>query len=146
MESQMQGVQRDAGLGMRYGAPPAPMAKAVRQVADEWESRFESLEVEHAKAMEEVDRLHDAAMRLYAALVDVLPKTCASHLPGEGPGCPECCAIELRETMAEFAQPVDKPSCPECRSGKHQNCDGQAWDAVKDEPTSCACAEEGHSD
>lgn len=32
--------------------------------------------------------------------------------------------------------------CPECRAGKHVNCDGQAWDSEKDEPTVCACSHE----
>ena len=32
--------------------------------------------------------------------------------------------------------------CPECAAGKHLNCNGQAWDREKDEPTNCAC---GHS-
>lgn len=29
--------------------------------------------------------------------------------------------------------------CPECRNGKHVNCDGQAWDDVADELTVCRC-------
>lgn len=29
--------------------------------------------------------------------------------------------------------------CPECRNGKHQNCDGQAWDEEADELTVCEC-------
>jgi len=32
--------------------------------------------------------------------------------------------------------------CPECVAGKHGNCNGQAWDREKDEPTTCAC---GHT-
>lgn len=32
--------------------------------------------------------------------------------------------------------------CPECVAGKHGNCNGQAWDMEKDEPTACEC---GHS-
>lgn len=31
--------------------------------------------------------------------------------------------------------------CPECRQGKHVNCDGEAWDTEADQPTTCACAE-----
>lgn len=30
--------------------------------------------------------------------------------------------------------------CPECRAGKHVNCNGQAWDSEKDEPTQCGCS------
>lgn len=29
--------------------------------------------------------------------------------------------------------------CPECRAGKHGNCDGYAWDDQLDEPTACSC-------
>lgn len=28
---------------------------------------------------------------------------------------------------------------PECRDGKHANCDGSAWDDEADELTSCTC-------
>lgn len=31
------------------------------------------------------------------------------------------------------------PVCPECRDGKHANCDGTAWDDHTDQPTHCAC-------
>lgn len=31
-------------------------------------------------------------------------------------------------------------TCPECREGKHQNCDGRAWDNAKDDYTPCNCA------
>lgn len=34
--------------------------------------------------------------------------------------------------------------CPECRAGKHQNCDGAAWDNDKDAPAPCACAALDH--
>lgn len=29
--------------------------------------------------------------------------------------------------------------CPECRSGKCQNCDGQTWDVERDERAVCPC-------
>lgn len=29
--------------------------------------------------------------------------------------------------------------CPECKAGKHGNCNGEAWDEEVDEPTSCGC-------
>ena len=29
---------------------------------------------------------------------------------------------------------------PECRDGKHPNCDGQAWDDDADELTACRCS------
>lgn len=31
--------------------------------------------------------------------------------------------------------------CPECAQGKHRNCNGEAWDDVKDEVTTCDCDE-----
>jgi hypothetical protein len=30
-------------------------------------------------------------------------------------------------------------ACPECLAGKHQNCDGTAWDRERDEITTCKC-------
>lgn len=38
----------------------------------------------------------------------------------------------------------EEPVCPECRAGKHGNCDGSAWDDELDMLTECACAEAGH--
>lgn len=34
--------------------------------------------------------------------------------------------------------------CPECRAGKHINCDGIAWDFERDEPVVCVCFVAGH--
>lgn len=34
--------------------------------------------------------------------------------------------------------------CPECRQGKHPNCDGTTWDLQADGPAACPCAEGGH--
>lgn len=36
------------------------------------------------------------------------------------------------------------PVCPECRNGKHPNCDGTAWDVDADAPTSCRCSHGSH--
>lgn len=30
--------------------------------------------------------------------------------------------------------------CPECRAGKHDNCDGYAWDDDLDAMSTCRCA------
>lgn len=35
---------------------------------------------------------------------------------------------------------MDAPICPECRDGKHRNCDGTAWDDLRDQAASCTCA------
>lgn len=35
--------------------------------------------------------------------------------------------------------------CPECKAGKHPNCDGHAWDTKADRQTSCPCAMSGHA-
>jgi hypothetical protein len=41
---------------------------------------------------------------------------------------------------------VLKPeACPECKAGKHPNCDGTAWDFDTDRPTECPCALAGHA-
>lgn len=34
--------------------------------------------------------------------------------------------------------------CPECRAGKHGNCDGNAWDFDKDSPAHCECRSRQH--
>ena len=36
--------------------------------------------------------------------------------------------------------------CPECRDGKHRNCNGAAWDSKKDCPTNCGCEHMEHGD
>lgn len=36
-------------------------------------------------------------------------------------------------------EPVLAPVCPECRSGKHRNCDGLALDEATDEIVPCTC-------
>ena len=38
----------------------------------------------------------------------------------------------------------DVPVCPECTTGKHINCSGQAWDSAADEPSPCQCTDESH--
>lgn len=39
---------------------------------------------------------------------------------------------------------VKAESCPECKNGKHINCDGEAWSVDIDGPVPCACGERGH--
>ena len=34
--------------------------------------------------------------------------------------------------------------CPECRDGKHGNCNGYGWDYELDEPTACPCSVAEH--
>jgi hypothetical protein len=34
--------------------------------------------------------------------------------------------------------------CPECRAGKHGNCDGGAWDWETDAAVPCRCAMNDH--
>jgi hypothetical protein len=29
---------------------------------------------------------------------------------------------------------------PDCREGKHPNCDGTGWDTIANAPSSCPCA------
>jgi hypothetical protein len=35
--------------------------------------------------------------------------------------------------------------CPECRAGKHRNCDGTGWDIDADERVPCPCPDESHT-
>lgn len=47
-----------------------------------------------------------------------------------------------REYPSLYADRMDEnlaPVCPECRDGKHGNCDGTAWDDHEDAPASCSC-------
>lgn len=32
-----------------------------------------------------------------------------------------------------------EPTCPECKAGKHRNCDGSAWSDALDDLVECAC-------
>lgn len=34
--------------------------------------------------------------------------------------------------------------CPECRDGKHPNCDGSSWSEVDDAPADCPCGDPAH--
>lgn len=38
-----------------------------------------------------------------------------------------------------FEWPEEPPICPECRDGKHRNCDGTAWHEEMDVRTRCRC-------
>jgi phage recombination protein Bet len=55
--------------------------------------------------------------------------------------------IEQFTAMVESqaAKPPPGPLCPECQQGKHQNCEGQAWDTETDEPVGCACTDGSHA-
>lgn len=44
------------------------------------------------------------------------------------------------------APPTEVEPCPECKAGKHENCDGEAWDSVNDRPAGCPCAMTGHGE
>ena len=45
---------------------------------------------------------------------------------------------------AGWIPPIVVQPCPECRDGKHVNCDGIAWDFVRDEAATCPCSTAGH--
>lgn len=34
--------------------------------------------------------------------------------------------------------------CPECRAGKHPNCDGTTWNDIEDEYDWCPCTNDYH--
>lgn len=40
----------------------------------------------------------------------------------------------------------DTPKCPECRAGKHGNCDETSWNEQTDQPDACPCHLDGHPD
>lgn len=48
-------------------------------------------------------------------------------------------------TLDDDTQPIALRFCPECAAGKHQNCDGTAWDHEADEPTTCTCPAAEHT-
>lgn len=35
--------------------------------------------------------------------------------------------------------------CPDCKQGKHANCDSGAWDEKNDRPTPCRCWVQAHN-
>lgn len=37
------------------------------------------------------------------------------------------------------------PVCPECRTGKHGNCDGWAFDEKADQIVQCQCQDDSHA-
>jgi hypothetical protein len=39
---------------------------------------------------------------------------------------------------------LDTHVCPECKTSKHDACDGTAWCFVDDDEVGCMCALEGH--
>jgi len=41
--------------------------------------------------------------------------------------------------------PAGPPACPECRAGKHPNCDGRTWDTAADAHVPCPCSEKDHA-
>lgn len=74
-----------------------------------------------------------------------------TYTPAELSGDWSCTATTLRRSAIDRSRIVVShetwvlsPRCPECRAGKHGNCDGTAWDNAADAPASCGCAEAGH--
>lgn len=51
-------------------------------------------------------------------------------------------APEARGEVARFFVPYP---CPECTSGKHDNCDTTTWDELADAPTVCPCHAVSHA-
>ena len=39
---------------------------------------------------------------------------------------------------------MSRAVCPECRQGKHTNCDSAAWDNTTDQPVICDCWKINH--
>lgn len=55
----------------------------------------------------------------------------------EEPGDP--CICKDNPEVAKVIQASRAPICPECRSGKHRNCDGSALDEAADDIVECRC-------
>lgn len=49
------------------------------------------------------------------------------------------CICHSDHRVAEVRQAARAPICPECRSGKHGNCDGEALNEATDEIVACTC-------
>lgn len=43
-------------------------------------------------------------------------------------------------------RPMPRATCPDCATGKHGACVGDAWDRERDEPAICDCWERGHKE
>ncbi|GAA4075602.1 hypothetical protein ACFFOS_27520 [Nocardioides kongjuensis] len=89
------------------------------------------------------------ARRIAAALIECADRAEQADLVEEG----RRFASEREDLIAQGVDPADLlvpevpvvvQPCPECRAGKHGNCDGGSWDYVADEPAACPCAIEDH--
>lgn len=49
------------------------------------------------------------------------------------------CSCKGNPYVAKVIQASRAPICPECRSGKHRNCDGSALDERADDIVECRC-------
>jgi len=65
--------------------------------------------------------------------------------PISGAEPPASDAVSEPQAVEDVHSAPESPICPECVAGKHQNCEGQAWDNAADEPVGCACADEAHA-
>lgn len=81
----------------------------------------------------------------FAALGEELPATISHHnevlktqpfhtLRSEG-----SCSCKNNPGVAAVLTASRAPVCPECRSGKHRNCDGTALDEAADDIVECRC-------
>lgn len=52
---------------------------------------------------------------------------------------PSSIVIDPPYPVSILSKPKTPAICPECKAGKHDNCDGTAWDEEKDELTECFC-------
>lgn len=71
-----------------------------------------------------------------------IENTSDSVIPGSGGGwihdmirgVPDGTRVRITIEEVRMVEP-----CPECKAGKHQNCDGTAWDTEKDAAVPCPC-------
>ena len=52
---------------------------------------------------------------------------------------PDTCSCKENPAVAEVLQASRAPICPECRSGKHRNCDGTVFEGAADDIVECRC-------
>lgn len=138
------GVQRESTLGMKYGPVTPPQAAAPVENND-WLDKFEVLALQHTEALAEIDRLDTVARILWGLLDEILPHTCMLHEEPEK-GCENCYAIEVHQSLAEFApgSQMALDPCPECVQGKHPNCAHQTLAPDGETLVPCPCEVAGH--
>ncbi|MGX9346625.1 DUF4326 domain-containing protein [Microbacterium sp. KNMS] len=94
-----------------------------------------ALAVQRFREMFTTDREAHEAFR-YPNVEDIQAELAGKNLACWCPLDQPCHA----DVLLELANP--QHLCPECKAGKHGNCDGTAWDDDADTLTTCTCTHE----